>query len=42
MRSNLAVPLLTAAQLAGCGTSKTDRALTDEKDLGLGKPLWKR
>lgn len=80
MRSRLAAAMLATAMLAGCGTSKTDRALsgggigagigagtaaitggnilggaaiggaggaaagalTDEKDLDLGKPVWRR
>lgn len=79
-RVSLVAALLAAGLLAGCGTSKTDRALsgggigaglgagtaavtggnilggaaiggaagaaggalTDENDLDLGKPLWKR
>jgi hypothetical protein len=78
--STLAATVLACALLAGCGTSRTDRALsgggigagigagtaavtggsilggaaiggaggaaagalTNEKDLDLGKPLWKR
>ncbi|HLO78071.1 MAG TPA: hypothetical protein VK196_16575 [Magnetospirillum sp.] len=80
IRPSLAAALFAAALLAGCGTSKTDRALsgggigagigagtaavtggsilggaaiggaggaaagalTDEKDLDLGKPVWRR
>lgn len=80
MRLPIAAALLSTALLAGCGTSKTDRALsgagigagvgagtaavtggnalggaaiggaagaaggalTSEKDVDLGKPLWKR
>lgn len=80
MNAKLATVLIAAALLAGCGTSKTDRALsgagigagvgagtaavtggsilggaaiggaggaaagalTNEKDLDLGKPVWRR